>query len=468
MKYRLSIITNLFFAILAIIYCCIAPDTMDVSFCQMVSYTFIIHTMLYFAFMDRKNWLGFEFFFAISFFITNFIYPVVIYPVLPNAGFFAYGFNSDVISRATAIAYLGYASFLMGTTKIVNRYRAEPTPSDIEVSSRQLFLIFLFASVSFIGFMAFGGLKALTSVYSEQADLNETGIYSYFSNLFTITVSMLAIFLFKAKTHNKWLYLCAVLFCMLMMLSTGSRTLAIGVVLILLVSFNNNVRKFRFLEILAIIAVGSIILYFIVLARSATAGTSSDDVVLKMQTEKEQLGIVSAFMDLIINNRNLYVLVDYADHHSLTYVSGMLVDIFSPIPGMSNILIKLTGKPIEMIHGGMLPTYLEFGRGSNWGLGTNMIGEAFRSFGYVGVVVSMFLLGQIIKATYYRSRTNKYMFMLYLMLTAHSVFYPRGPILYDPRTVVWSLCIAYIVFGPIIKRLLSPVDNNTDNIQNNP
>ena len=63
--------------------------------------------------------------------------------------------------------------------------------------------------------------------------------------------------------------------------------------------------------------------------------------------------IMDIFGDLIVNNRNLYVLVDYADTHELTFFHGMLIDIFSPIPRASSWLVKIFNEPIELLHGGV-------------------------------------------------------------------------------------------------------------------
>lgn len=442
MKIHWHLIGNILFAILSVVYCLVAPSEMNGPFCQIVTATFVIHNIWHFATLDKKNWMGFELFFAIAFFFINFLFPTVVYPIDPNYAFFARSFNVLVISRSTAIAYLGYAWYLLGTTTILHGERPEPTPATVTISHRQMSAIFGLAMLSFALFIVLGGWTALQSVYADGEDLNEVGIYSYFRVLFIIFSYLLAAFVFRVKGWQKWLYITFLFICIILLLATGSRTFALGTMLILLVGFNNNIRRFRFWEIAIVILLGVAALYAIVALRSKegfsdTNGTGSS------------IGILGVFMDLIINNRNLYVLVNFADTHELTWFHGFLVDIFAPIPGATSVLLSLTGERIEMIHGGHLPTLIDLGADAGWGLGTNMIGEIFRSFGYVGTILYMLLVGHIIKTTYYHSVHNIYAYVVYYILCSHAVMWGRAPLLPDMRILTWSLLIVFLLTRPI-------------------
>lgn len=442
MNIRWHLIGNILFAILSVIYCCMAPGEMNVSFCTLVTVTFLAHNIWYFATLDRKNWMGFELFFGISFFFINFLFPTIIYSIDPEYGIFARSFNVMVISRSTAIAYLGYAWYLLGATSILHGRRPEPTPTSLSMSHGRMSLIFGLAMMSFILFMVLGGWTALQAVYADGEDLNAVGLYSYFRVLFIIFSYLLAAFVFTIKGWRKWLYITFLMVCVVLLMMTGSRTFALGTVLILLVGFNNNVRRFRFWEIAIVILLGIVALYTIVVLRSKDGFSETDGT-------GSSIGLLGVFMDLIINNRNLYMLVDYADTHSFTWFQGLLVDIFTPIPGMAGLLPKLTGLPYEMINGGSLPTYIELGADSNWGLGTNMIGEIYRSFGYVGTAFYMLMVGHLIKTTYFHSRSNVYAYVLYYILCSHAVMWGRAPFLPDLRYITWALLIVYVLSRPV-------------------
>lgn len=439
---RWHLIGNILFAILSMVYCCMAPGEMSVSFCRLVTVTFLVHNIWHYATLDRKNWMGFELFFAIAFFFINFLYPTVIYSLDPDYGVYERSFNMMVISRSTAIAYMGYAWYLLGTTTILHGERPEPCPAAIIIPHRQMNVIFGLAILNFALFMVLGGWGALRSVYADGGDMTEVGIYSYFRVLFTLFSYLLAAFVFLIDGWQKWLYLGYLVICILLLLMTGSRTFALGVMLTLLIGWNNNIRRFRWWEIAIVILLGMITLYAVVVLRSK-------DGFIEAKGTGSSIGILGVFVDLIINNRNLYVLVDYADTHSFTWFQGFLLDLFNPIPGMAGILQKLTGQPYEMINGGSLPTYLELGADATWGLGTNMIGEIYRSFGYTGTAIYMLLVGHLVKTTYFHASTNVYAYVVYYILCSHAVMWGRAPFLPDLRYITWALLIIYVLFRPL-------------------
>lgn len=445
MRLSLLQINNLVFVIVSIVFCLMTPHSLDISFCQFVAATYIAHNILYFLLLERKNWMGFEFFFSIAFFFINFVYPTLIFPISPNFSIFSMSFNDAIIPKATTIAYMGYAFFLLGCTDIRHEKEEEPLPPAFHIEKCHVAILFALTLIFFFCYLLTGGLKAMTDVYTDQGDLNAVGVYSYFKLLFTVSVYLLAIFSFRIKSNIKWFYMLSLVAVMTMMLSTGSRTLTLGLALIILVSFNNNIRRFRLYEVATIMICGILLMFFIMLNRTGNDVTRE----VSEEVSNNEVGWLSILLDLIINNRNLYVLVDYGTTHSLTFLQGMLVDITSPIPGFSSLLIALTGQPIEVMHGGMLPTYLEFGTGSAYGLGTNMIGEAYRSFGYLGVALVMFAIGALVRISYYRGRTNQYWYLLYFLLVSHSVMYGRSPIFYDPRLVTWSLTLLFLVCFPV-------------------
>ena len=76
----LTYLLNIAFAIVATVLYIQAPWTYSYDYCVTLMACFIAQNMLFFATNKRKNWLGFEFFFALSFFLVNFVYPVFYAP----------------------------------------------------------------------------------------------------------------------------------------------------------------------------------------------------------------------------------------------------------------------------------------------------------------------------------------------------------------------------------------------------
>jgi hypothetical protein len=190
---------------------------------------------------------------------------------------------------------------------------------------------------------------------------------------------------------------------------------------------------------------GVVAMSFVVLIRNNDI--TQGNWIAEAQENANFTSVFDLFSDLIINNRNLYVLVDFADNVQHTHFFGMLTDIASPIPGLNRLLLDNINVPPELISGGALPTYLALGTDSSFGVGTNMVGEAYLAFGLPGVIVFFSLIGFVINISKRAMSYNIYAYVLYFLFASHAVFYPRAPILYQPRNIVWALLI---VFGIVL------------------
>ena len=442
----LTYLLNITFAIVATVLYIKAPWTYSYDYCVTLMTLFIAQNVLFFATNKRRHWLGFEFFFAISFFLVNFVYPVFYAPYEDRIywSFFSYSFNDDYVTRSTALAYFGYAWYMLGATRLLQLQREEPAHPTFTVSMRQYIWFFGITIVAWLLFVATGGLAALQSVYAEGSNLRDVGIYSYFNNIFTIGCYFMAIFLFRLPKQKWWFYLLVILYFMLILLSTGSRQLAVGLALILVTGFSLYVYHLKWWQVLLLIAGGTTVLFLVMTLR--TEGLDFGAWQQKLaQTKLDNFWDI--FEDLIVNDVNLFRLFGWAQENDLTWFQGMTLDIASPIPGLGSHIIANSDVPPQMLHGGDLPSYLFLGPDATWGTGTNMVGEAYRSFGAIGTAVAMFLIGLWIKESYYRANNSIYWYLMYFLLVGHALIYPRAPLLFDPRLVIWSLLLLSIVEG---------------------
>lgn len=431
-------IINIVCAIASIVFCVIAPNGYDAAFVHTVVGTFLVQNVLYLCCNGRKNKLGFEFFFCVAFFFVNFSYPVFYYESDPDYGFFWMKWNKLVISRATAIAYLGYAFYMLGLTKWFRMKREEPMTPTFHITMNQYLCFFSIMVGAFAGYLIFGGWTAMRDVYAGGGNIKDVGLYSYFNVIFALSAYLVAMFVFRMPRTKWWFYLLTIGVCLLLVLSTGSRSMSLAIMLILLTGWNNNVRRFRIWEIACITLLGVTVLFLMMELRG------EHDWLYQLKHLKIN-HLPDMFFDLTINGRNLYVLVDYAEHHAYTHFHGMLIDLATPIPGMAKHIVEWTREPYELLCAQDLTTYLRMGAGATWGLGCNMIGDAFRSFGYIGVAVSMFCIGWAVKESYYASAYNIYAYVIYYLLVSYSVFYTRAPILFPPRVLLWTLLIVWMV-----------------------
>ena len=441
----LTYLLNMIFAVLATVFYIRAPWTYSYDYCVMLMGLFIAQNVLFFASNKRTHWLGFEFFFALSFFLVNFVYPVFYAPTERIYwSFFSFSFNDNFVTRATALAYFGYAWYMLGATRILQLRREEPTEPTFTISMREYIWFFGITVVAWLLFVATGGLAALQSVYAEGSNLRSVGIYSYFNNIFTIGCYLMAIFLFRLPKQKWWFYLLVIMAFMLIILSAGSRQFAVAITLILLTGFSLYVYRLKGWQVATLVAGGSIALFLVMTLR--TEGLDFGAWQQKLaHTKLEEFWDI--YEDLIVNDVNLFRLFGWAQENDLTWFTGMSLDLSSPIPGLAGYIIEHSDLPHEMLHGGDLPSYLFLGPDAEWGTGTNMVGEAYRSFGAVGTAIAMFLIGLWVKESYYRAKYSPYWYLMYFLLVGHALIYPRAPLLFDPRLVTWSLLLLWIVMG---------------------
>lgn len=384
---------------------------------------FLLQNGIYGLTDGRKEKIEWVYFFAIAFFFTNFAYPLFYFRLYPGHSIFDLPWNTAVISRATAIAYMGYAFFMLG----VIRWRSIPTATESPsyqwtVRPSSFVLLVGLMVLSFVAFVLTGGWQAMYSVYSAGGSLTTVGVYSYFYLLFSLTAYLTCMMIYRVPTGYGVVAAALVLLMLLAVLATGSRSLVLGCALVLLVGWNRQIRRFRAWELLVLTILGAVVLSVVAWSRRGNSDANIMD-------------------DLVMNNRNLYVLVDYGMHHPYTHLRGMLVDILSPIPGMTNRIVRWMHQPYELLAAQELPTYLVAGTGAKWGLGTNMIGDAFRSFGYIGVALCMALIGWAVRVTSDAATRSVYAYVIYYLLVSYAVFYTRAPILFPPRLLVWSLLL---------------------------
>ncbi len=422
-----------------------APDAFSKTFCVSLCIAYIIQNILYMSLKKENTLLCFEFFFAISFFLVYFVHPCFLYPTKSYlvSHVFSYPYNECVISKSTAIAYLAYTSFLMIVSYKNNTDTIKLNNNGNKITEGNIFVLLCTTLISLIGFGLSGGFSHLKMVYTGGTSLNDVGVFSYFFSVFQCLIIVVAIYSFQAKTKvSRYISLMLVCLSICAFLLTGSRNLPFRLVFILLFGFNMAVRPFRKMEIICITVFGAFFLYIIMTIRGTGISESITSGILFDNMNNTYFWRM--FSDLIMNNRNHYVLVDYADANGLTFFKTQLSDICAPVPFLFNAVNNVLNIPPEMAISGSMPTFITFHTLDSWGLGTAMVGEAYLSFGTIGTIICFALLGLIINVSKKHMYTNKYALTIYFLFCSHAIFYPRAPLIFDPRIVVWILIFTYI------------------------
>lgn len=436
----IKFLINLLFLFISIFLYINAPSVYSYSYCVLLFLLFIIFNIV-------GGWTGlfkekasFEFFFMISFFMTNFIYPVFYFQENPNVGFFFYSFDRNIITKSTALALMAYSCYMLtvinySQNKFLDLSRAEV--------SKNVYVCFLFFSiVGFIGFVLFGGLTYLNGIYgSQNVEWGTIGIYSYFLLLSSYCNTIILPFVWTQKNiiikYSSFLIFLSII---IIFLSAGSRMLVVSMFLTLLISYNFFVRRIPLLTILILTFISSIFLYLISIFRLIDGEFNLDIATKELSSGSS---IFDPFMDLIINNRNLYVLVDYVDSQSSFYFINYFAKVIEIIP-FSGKFMDFLGIPEFMRSD--FPTFLEFGKNNDGlGLGSNIVGEAYLAFGFYGVFFTFLLFGYSIKIIKKKAVNNNYFVVIFFIICSLSVLLSRIPPLISFKILFWPVLLLFIM-----------------------
>lgn len=436
---------NILFTIAALLLIMYAPDYYSYDFCLVTAWLFIIQNAIYFVFRRDRGIVGFEFFFMIAFWFTNFVYPLFYFQTDPSVGAFAMSYNQNIVSKATSVAYLAYSAYFVGLSFFeIKRFdfKVFEIDENYESTSRKVFFI----TISFfLLYVVTGGHKVLGSVYSGDASLEDQGISSYFYMIFFSSSILLTIFLFSEQISKKYKiqYISLIAFIFLLFMLLGSRTLPLALGLAALVSYNNYKYKIPASVFLLLVVLGTALMTFVVFARS---GSFSDEGYFHEAINNMQINSFWDFgMDLIMNNRNLYTLVDFADNQGYTYGLTMLGGFLSPIPFLQGFVCSTFGIPPDFIGSATFNTFLEFGPGSTWGLGTNLVADVYLAFGIFGTIFFFLAVGLLLGKAKIASSGSLYWNIFYFFLVSNSVYWLRSGFFDSFRYLTWAMVIVFVL-----------------------
>lgn len=448
---------NIVFLIISLVLFFNAPVEYHFTFCLAINLLFVLQNVLYFL-ISRRSLVSFEFFFMFAFYFVNFIYPVAYYQTDPTFGLFRYEFNHNIISKATAIAYVAYTCYMLGLT--LKRIEPERELSiDTEVFSKSFFtnLLVLFVAlsvyyISSIGYAFFQGYEWYV----------EADSYSPIVAFINMSASLFAMFLFfREKRMHRISNSLLLLFFIGIYLLSGSRHLPLGLMIIFIVAFHEKVRRIPSAVFIAVVISGVIVLYAIQITRIDGVMEATD--ISETVTASVETSVFDFASDLIYNNRNLYVLVDFADNVEHTYGLTMLQSFLSLVPFVGTLVSGITGIPLEFMHVAGFNTFLEFGMGSTFGLGGNLVADVYLAFGFWGILIFFTFLGLIMAKVIRLYKTHVIYYIVYFTMVGNAVFMNRESFFLPLRPILYSIVMFWILnrlFRNLSERLkFVPLEN---------
>lgn len=416
-----------------------APVEFSYSFVVKCFLIYLLSSILLLSNNCRDSILKFEFLFILAFFFTNYAYALIFYPTNPYFSLFHLDFNETYICKGVGLSTVGITSFCAG---IFNRKSIRESYVGNAVKLRNFNFLILILLIIFIPYLySLYQMGAYTTQF-ESSFINAVLVYLiyyyifYCFNNFSVGGKNTRLISYCTSPISILIIIYLTLFLLI-----GSRTIPLRIVLLCMILYHSYVKRISNISIISLLLLGAFVLTVIGIVR-----------------EGNDFGGLTSFWhlgtDLTINNRSLFVLMEYVDRYGYTFGTSMLMQILSVIPFMQSIFLYITGMSIDDISSGGIVTHSYFGSNSfdRIGLGTNIIGDVYLAFGLIGVLIGMYLLGYIIKVLFNKSKNgNVISMLLYALFFMDVIYLPRSSILGFLRAIAWTYFI-YIVYNKWLKR----------------
>ena len=154
------------------------------------------------------------------------------------------------------------------------------------------------------------------------------------------------------------------------------------------------------------------------------------------------------FRDFNAANASLGFFVDEVSRNGITGGSNYIPQTLSIVPFLQSIV----GSFVDFNNFALSSSRYYTGVfDTESGLGTNIIGDIYYTFGLIGVIFIMFIMGRF--CSYLSNRKNKYIFLMYLIFTGNSIFAARVELLYVVRLLTWGCIILFAI--TIVARIMT-------------
>ena len=404
----------------------------------LVEYLFV--NILYLKQKGKFSVVSFEFFFFISFFLACIIFPVL---PLENAEMYWVSVIAGELSdtsrwRFLNLSMMGYNMYLLGLLIPHRRIITNDNIRYLNISNNLLQACNLLTFVFILFFYYRGGMHLLNRYTGELGYFTQYGgILFYITILYTMCAMLCGIklgqyenpsirYLFSGKyllfTINSFLIIPLILL-------SGYRSQLLQLLLPILYLYNVFIKKISNKQLVMLVLIGFVAMIGLGITR--TGGN----------VQEKGHDIMFYLRDFLLEDIAGIWLVDYTDLNGPTGGSNAVIQMFSFIPFLGGFLESIIGTDNIALASSRLFTFSYDTNGT--GLGTNIIGDMYYTFGFIGVLFFMFILGYIItKLSNYK---GIYGLLCYLLLMGNSIFATRVEYFYIVRTLGFALIILFIM-----------------------
>lgn len=427
--------------------CFLDPSIKEDVFYLSIPFVYWVTTIYYLFKYKIKNLFCFELFFAISYYLCSFLTRFFL-PLLNAYESRAFINDSTLIYKAYALSIMGYLCYMLGlivrrkpTTLIERKTNHFYFP---QISNRSNMLANVFCTF-FIVLMFLNGGSRLFTMYSDEGSFSTnrlsgfaayltfaiiTYIVSIVTNFGSISKNVKQIHFLSLRNTFSVLFIINSIILIGTFLLSGYRSNAIQILIPLVIAYQIRFKPIKPALVLLLLMGGAFLMFFIGIVRTGDTFNLND------------YSLIVYLRDFKPANAATIYMIAYADQHGVTGGSNMLFPILSIIPGLQSIVGLFvdinTVSPVSSV-------FFTKAFSSDSGFGTSITGDLYYTFGYIGVLVLMYLYGRCLsRLSQYK---NKYELVLFLSFSGNALFAPRVEFCYIIRSLAWSVIFLYLIIN---------------------
>lgn len=422
-----------------------APAKYNLLFCNAVTILFLVQTIPFIIKRSQGNYVNFHTIFFLSFFLTNFFYPTVLYPIDPDFfSVFTLPFDNNYINKGTALAQLAASSFMLGSSSVKFN-----SITDI-ILNKKTYISHKYATYTTVFlfglFLITVGRNFLAGDFTGHSTIS-----LYILQLLTCSFILATIIFFKYFDFQKKkkIFFTLVIAYIFLFLSIGDRGPALDLLILIVGLYTFYVKKIG-LKYLIILGISGIIgMHLIGLGRTTDISSAEGNIlsrgIERTHSEQQFQSYFAVTQSFVVNTRNLYVGLEYVDKEGVNWGKTYIPSILGVIPFAQFAVKDLIGIEYEGSAGFF--TTLAFGKHRPYGLGTNLVADVFLTFGLFGVIILFLLFGRTVEL-FRRKTLNKndiYSNIVYFTLLSYSVYFPRTELFMPLKFILWTILIYYFL-----------------------
>lgn len=451
-------ILYLFFVLESLLGVMFAPATFERPFLVIEMLAFLgVGGFFLWHKVKRNGLFCFDAFFIPTFFLVNYAHAVFIYPDDAFLAAFLFVTNTDIIPYAVSVAQVGIAFYMLASI-VFEKESWEGKPVRFEAPER------LVNRIAYLSVVLSAGVIFYVIVLGK-ADKN----FHIYPRLMAMILTMISMsWLYQAQLlgdeerglkvfflRNK-LNLLSLAFFSVGMLYLGARSEVLFMLFMVSMVVNTYYFKIRLKFLLPAVLFGGLLMGILMITRVSDFSLAQVSLLESMKygwkTLMEAPNVLWLLLtDFLVNAKTLYDGVDYVHVNGPLYGVSYIQYLFVLVPGGGSFFTRVfTGLDMKEVRTGNI---LSDNVDAPFGLGTNLIGDIYMNFSFIGVPVLMFLLGLVV--TRLEHPSSKYRMFAYMSLFANCIYLVRADIF------SWITFFVFFLFFDWLLRIHIVYDEDT-------